>query len=121
MTPAPIHSEVEIWIGKSDSPESSPRCLPETLIEKLMKYEPDEQALRWIETLLNGREWLVVSGTKSSWRPVTSGVPQGSIWGPILFDSSINDPENGAQSTVNKFADYARLGGVGYTPGCAVS
>ena len=66
--------------------------------------------INWIEQWLTDRgQRVVVDGEVSSWKSVLSGVPQGSVLGPILFVVYINDLEEGVTGNILKFADDTKL------------
>ena len=66
--------------------------------------------LKWMGDYLKGREMrTVIRDNYSSWSGVTSGVPQGSVLAPIMFQIYINDMQEGLNSYINLFADDAKL------------
>ncbi|XP_072443501.1 RNA-directed DNA polymerase from mobile element jockey isoform X1 [Chiloscyllium punctatum] len=67
----------------------------------------------WIENWLTGRsQRVMVDGKYSAWSSGTSGVPQGSVLGPLLFVMFINDLEEGVEGWVSKLTDDTKIGGV---------
>ena len=64
----------------------------------------------WIRIFIKGRrQRVVVNGNKSSWRAVISGLPQGSVIGPLLLLLVTNDIPNEIKCNIQLFADHANI------------
>jgi hypothetical protein len=85
------------------------------LLVKLRAHGVTGGVLRWITAWLADRKQRVVlNGKSSDWMSILSGVPQGSVLGPILFLVFINnlDVQAALVTIVRKFADDTKLGQV---------
>ena len=80
------------------------------LLAKLKGYGIEGKLLKWIEIFLTFRKHCVlVNGAASSWTEVVSGVPQGSVLGPILFILYITDLTNVVICDMKIFADDTKI------------
>ena len=76
------------------------------LLLKLEGYGMAGNLLQWFRNFSTNRQQrVVVRGTTSSWSSIRSGVPQGTILGPILFLIYVNDISSKISSTIKLVAD----------------
>ncbi|CAF0969430.1 unnamed protein product [Brachionus calyciflorus] len=82
------------------------------LLVKLKAYGIVGEAYEWIKSFLLGKQRIVLGKISSDWEEVTSGVPQGSVLGLILFVIYINDLLDLIQSPCLTYADDLKIVGV---------
>ena len=86
-------------------------CVPHCrLLRKLEAYGIKGKVLEWIEDFLTRRrQRVLVNGEESSWCDITSGIPQGSVLGPVLFVIFINDLPDDIDGKVKMYADDTKM------------
>ena len=77
------------------------------LLSKLKHYGIDDKIWLWVcKCLKNRKQSVIVYGKRSSLIDVVSGVPQGTLLGPLLYLLHINDLPSVVSSKVRLFVDY---------------
>ena len=80
------------------------------LLIKLKSYGIQGNIFSWIKDFLVGRrQRVVLNGKPSSWAPVNSGIPQGSVLGPLLFIEYVNDMPEIVTSMIKMFAEDTQI------------
>ena len=100
----------EIRVVFCDISKAFDRVWHKGLLFKLKKAGISGNLLDWFKNYLDGRhQRVVINGCASEWLPITAGVPQGSILGPLLFILFINDIVSDIEAEIKLFADDTSL------------
>ena len=106
VTPTPLIDAIFLDFSKAFD-----RMPHDLLLNKLAKkYNIQSNVWEWVSSFVCGREQTVqFRGSRSDWSIVTSGIPQGSVLGPRLFNLFVNDITHVVQSKCVLFADDTLL------------
>ena len=105
-----IEEGLPIDIIYTDFAKAFDRVPHQRLLIKMKMLGIEGHTLNWIKAFLSGRKQCVrIDDEYSSWKSVRSGIPQGSVLGPILFVIFINDMPDVVDSMCQLFADDAKI------------
>ena len=80
------------------------------LLSKMKSYNISSNIIEWTKHYLSNRtQYVELNGVKSESRNVVSGIPQGSVLGPLLFLIYINDLPDNVKSTIYMYADDTKV------------
>ena len=108
-----IDEKIPVDVIYTDFAKAFDTVSHQELLYKLQNLGITGKLLKWIQNFLyNRKQQVKVKNSISQWQSVCSGVPQGSVLGPILFVYFINDlPSNVTNNCIRLFADDAKLSG----------
>ena len=109
-----IHSSLDIHLDVRsvflDMSKAFDKVWHEGLLFKLKQNGINGKLLNLLTSYLaNRKQRVLLNGCESEWGEIESGVPQGSVLGPLLFLIYINDLEKGIKSHIIFFADDTSL------------
>ena len=105
-----LQHHIPVDVVYLDFSKAFDRVAHQRLLRTLSSYQLDKETVIWIKSFLSNRlQQVRVNNSFSSLHKVTSGVPQGSVLGPLLFNIFINDSASLVKSNILLFADDTKL------------
>ena len=101
-----VYNKKQVDLILLDFSKAFDKVSHEKVLLKIHEYGVRGNTFKWVKSFLDNRsQSVVLNGTASDAIPVPSGVPQGSVLGPLLFLAYINDLPHNISSKVRLFAD----------------